>query len=192
MDQVTLVSAALPTVAVNAWVPEAIIAAVLGLTATVGKGFGAAVVPPPQAGNKARTAHSAAAGKTWIFKPDSACLPRRTSGGVTSLIVPGRSRSAQGASMPRGAHLPASPAAHLPASAGRRVQGDGGADQGLERLLVDLLALVEVDGAPRVALEAGIEEAGRILQRGPLEEGHLHHVLVGLTGADQRAVRPHR
>jgi len=38
-----------------------------------------------------------------------------------------------------------------------RVEGDGGANESLERLLVYLLALVEVDGAPDVPAQAGIE-----------------------------------
>src|SRR6185436_8341279 len=61
----------------------------------------------------------------------------------------------------------------------------GGVDEGLECLLVDPLALVDVDGAPRVSLEAGIEEARRILQRRTLGEGQLYDLLVRLPGADQ-------
>jgi hypothetical protein len=38
------------------------------------------------------------------------------------------------------------------------------ADKGLEGLFVELLVLVDVDGAPGVAVEAGVEEAGGILQ----------------------------
>src|SRR6185503_4259280 len=45
---------------------------------------------------------------------------------------------------------------------------------------------------PGIALQAGIEEARRILQRSALGEGHLHDTLVGLAGADDAAVRPHR
>ena len=44
------------------------------------------------------------------------------------------------------------------------VQGHGGAHQSLEGLLVDLLALVDVDGTPYVPLEAGVEETRGILQ----------------------------
>src|SRR5690349_5210025 len=51
---------------------------------------------------------------------------------------------------------------------------------------------MEVDRAPGVALEAGVEEARRVLQRGALGEGHLHHLLVRLTGADDSCVLPHR
>src|SRR3954468_16927796 len=72
------------------------------------------------------------------------------------------------------------------------VERDGGADEVLQRVLVDLLALVEVDGPPGVAVEAGVEEARRILQRRPLGEGHLHDVLVRLAGADDPVVLPHR
>src|SRR6516162_918846 len=72
------------------------------------------------------------------------------------------------------------------------VQGHCGANQGLQRLLVYLLALVEVDGTPCVPVKTGIEEARRILQSRPFREGHLHDVLVSLTCADTSAVLPHR
>ena len=45
----------------------------------------------------------------------------------------------------------------------------------------DLLALVEVDRTPRIALEAGVEEVRGILQRGALGEGQLRDHLVGLA-----------
>src|SRR5215468_3695340 len=44
------------------------------------------------------------------------------------------------------------------------VQGHGGANESLQRLLIYLLALVEVDRTPCVPLQAGVEEARRILQ----------------------------
>jgi hypothetical protein len=40
-----------------------------------------------------------------------------------------------------------------------RVQHHGGPNESLQSLLVNLLALVEVDGTPGVAIEAGVEEA---------------------------------
>jgi hypothetical protein len=39
-----------------------------------------------------------------------------------------------------------------------RVQRHGRANKSLQSLLVNLLALVEVDGTPGVAIEAGVEE----------------------------------
>src|SRR3954447_8620359 len=42
------------------------------------------------------------------------------------------------------------------------VQGHGGANESLQRRLVDGVALVEVDGAPCVPVETGVEEARRI------------------------------
>ena len=57
------------------------------------------------------------------------------------------------------------------------VQGCGGSDEGLEGLLIDLVSLIEVNGAPHVAFEAGVEETSWILQRGALGEGELHLVL---------------
>ena len=41
----------------------------------------------------------------------------------------------------------------------RAVQPDGGCNERLQGLLVDLVVLVDVDGAPEVAFEAGVEEA---------------------------------
>src|SRR4051794_747077 len=73
-----------------------------------------------------------------------------------------------------------------------RVQADGGLDEGHERLLVDLIALVEVDRAPSVAFEARVEQPGWVVQRGALEERELHHALVGLPGADDAVVGPDR
>src|SRR4030095_583018 len=72
------------------------------------------------------------------------------------------------------------------------VQGHGCPDEPLQRRLVDLLALVEVDGAPCVSLEARVEETRRVLQRRPFGEGHLQDALVGLARADDAVVRPHR
>src|SRR4051812_1710008 len=80
------------------------------------------------------------------------------------------------------AHRGLLPDAEMSAPAFGLVQGHGGADESLQRLIVDLLALVEVDGAPRVSLETGVEEARRVLERRPLGEGHLHDVLVRLAG----------
>src|SRR5262249_29663279 len=74
----------------------------------------------------------------------------------------------------------------------RLVQRDGGLHERHERLLVDRLSLLEVDRAARVALEARVEQARRILQRGALEEGQLDHLLVRLAGADDAVVLPHR
>src|SRR3979411_832838 len=51
---------------------------------------------------------------------------------------------------------------------------------------------MEIDGTPGVAFEAGVEEARGVLQRGALGEGHLHDILVRLTGADDSGVRPYR
>src|SRR5262245_29300468 len=79
-----------------------------------------------------------------------------------------------------------------PALGSRLVQGHGGANESLQRPLVYLLALVEVDGAPCVPVKAGVEESRRILQSRSLGEGHLHDVLVSLACADQSVVRPHR
>src|SRR5438270_7425933 len=72
------------------------------------------------------------------------------------------------------------------------VQGHRGANESLQCLLVDRIALVEIDGAPCVPLETSIEEPRRVPQSRPFGEGHLDDVLVSLAGADQPGVRPHR
>src|ERR1700691_347152 len=72
------------------------------------------------------------------------------------------------------------------------VQGRGGTKECLQRLLVYLLALVEVDGAPYVPVKTGVEEAGGILQSRTFGEGQLHDALVGLARADHSVVVPHR
>src|SRR5258705_7209961 len=77
-------------------------------------------------------------------------------------------------------------------SSHRRVQCHGGANERLQRLFINLVALMEIDGTPGVAFEAGVEEACRVLQRGALGKGHLHDILVRLTRADYSGVRPHR
>src|SRR5215469_2255927 len=72
------------------------------------------------------------------------------------------------------------------------VEGHRGANESLQGLFVDIVAFVEVDGAPRISLEARVEKARRIFQGRALGERHFHDVLVSLAGADQSVVRPHR
>src|SRR5262252_6180412 len=72
------------------------------------------------------------------------------------------------------------------------VQGRGRANESLQRLLIYVLALAEVDGTPCVSLKAGVEEARWIFQSRPFGEGHLHDVFVSLACTDQSVMRPHR
>src|SRR5689334_15773676 len=51
---------------------------------------------------------------------------------------------------------------------------------------------MDVDSPPGVALEARVEEVPRVRERGALDEGDLDVTLVGLTGADEPVMRPHR
>src|ERR1700758_1915159 len=64
------------------------------------------------------------------------------------------------------------------------VEADRLANERLEGGLVDVFALVDVDGAADVAVETRVEETGRILQGRALGEGKLHDALVGFAGAD--------
>src|SRR5215469_3216487 len=76
--------------------------------------------------------------------------------------------------------------------AGGGIESDGGADQRRERVGVDFLALMNVDGAPHIAVEARIEELGGIFEGGALKEGQLHDRLVRFAGADAAVVGPYR
>jgi hypothetical protein len=58
------------------------------------------------------------------------------------------------------------------------------ADEILQGRLIDLVAFVDVDGAPDIALEAGVEKTGRVLQGRSLGKCHLDDVLVSLSSAD--------
>src|SRR4051812_12229592 len=69
---------------------------------------------------------------------------------------------------------------------------DGGTHQRLERLLVEVVVGTDVDRAPGVAVEAGVEEARWIVQRRAPGEGHFDLVLVRLTGADHSVAVPGR
>src|SRR6476646_7557050 len=73
-----------------------------------------------------------------------------------------------------------------------RVERDGLADERLQRRLVDLLILGDVDRAARLALQARVEQALGIIQRRALHERQLDDALVGLAGADDAVARPDR
>src|SRR5689334_17787810 len=45
------------------------------------------------------------------------------------------------------------------------IQGDCGTDEIFQCFLIDPVVLVNVDGAPDIPLEAGVEEMGGVLQR---------------------------
>src|SRR5438132_7441562 len=75
---------------------------------------------------------------------------------------------------------------------GRPVEGDRLANERLERGLVNVLSLVDVDRAAYVSVETRVEETGRILQRRAFGEGKLHDILVGFASADDAVVRPNR
>src|SRR5262245_48226625 len=98
-------------------------------------------------------------------------------GSASSTFQPSSFAAGGGGISPRAAAQNGlSPSAMCPsrlASSLGLVQRHGGADEGLQRRLVDLLSLAEVDGTPRVPLEAGVEQARRILQRRAFGEGHL-------------------
>src|SRR5207248_9548414 len=63
-------------------------------------------------------------------------------------------------------------------------------DECLQGGRVDGVALVEIDGTNRLAVEARVEEPFRILQLGPFWERQPHGVLEGLADADDAVVGP--
>ena len=64
------------------------------------------------------------------------------------------------------------------------MKSDGSTDERFERGCIDLFTVMDVNLAPCVALKAGVEEFGRVLQRSPLGESQRHDCLVGLAGAN--------
>src|SRR6478672_8517878 len=70
------------------------------------------------------------------------------------------------------------------------IQVNRGANERHERLFIDLVALVEVDGTASVAVKARVEQPFRIVQGGTLGEGHFDLVGVCLTSADHSVVVP--
>ena len=72
------------------------------------------------------------------------------------------------------------------------VQRGSRTDERLEGGRVDGNSLAEVDGAPDLAVEAGVEQSRRIGEGGAAGERQLHDALVRFAGADDSVVRPDR
>jgi hypothetical protein len=72
------------------------------------------------------------------------------------------------------------------------IQRDGRLHQVLERVRVDFLAFVDVDRAPGVAFQAGVEQARRVGEARALGEGELDRLLVRFPGADDAEAGPDR
>src|SRR5262249_56538078 len=62
------------------------------------------------------------------------------------------------------------------------------ADQTLQGRLINLVAFVDVDGAPDVPFETGVEYAGRVFQCSSLGKCHLDDVFVCLSRTDNASV----
>ena len=62
-------------------------------------------------------------------------------------------------------------------------------DQLLEGRFIKLVAFAQIDGAPGVPAEAGIEHASRVFDERAARERELHDGLVGLPSADDPVVR---
>src|SRR6185437_6806205 len=74
---------------------------------------------------------------------------------------------------------------------GGSVEGDRLADECLEGGFDQFIAFLEIDGAPRVAFEARIEQALGVLELGAFGEGELDDRLVRFAGADDSAIGPY-
>src|SRR5256884_9160664 len=64
-------------------------------------------------------------------------------------------------------------------------------DECLQRGRVEGIALMEIDGTYRLAVQTRVEQPLRILQLGPLWKRQPHRVLEGLADADDAVVGPH-
>ncbi len=60
----------------------------------------------------------------------------------------------------------------------------------LEGSPVDTVSLEQVDGAPCVAVEAGVEHADGVVELGAVGEGQLDLLLVGVADGDDAVVFP--
>jgi len=74
----------------------------------------------------------------------------------------------------------------------RCIESDRRADERLKSIGVNLLTLVNVDGAPRIAVQTGVEELGWIFQGSALKEGQLYYRLIRLARADAAVMGPYR
>src|SRR5581483_1152182 len=68
-----------------------------------------------------------------------------------------------------------------------KIERHGSADKILQGRLIDLVAFVDIDGAPDIPLEAGVEQTRRVLQYSSLGKGHFDHALVCLSRAHDAA-----
>jgi hypothetical protein len=65
-------------------------------------------------------------------------------------------------------------------------------DEHRQRDSIHRLAVMDIDGSPRVAVQAGVESLRWVRQGGTFGKGQLDHGFVGFTCADDARVRPDR
>src|SRR5690348_16703808 len=68
---------------------------------------------------------------------------------------------------------------------------DGRADEIFQSTLINLIALEKIDRAPRVSLEARVEELVRIRKECSVGKGKLHLSFVCVADRDDSVARPH-
>src|SRR6266496_2134637 len=81
--------------------------------------------------------------------------------------------------------LECSPGLRLRFALALQVERHGSANEVFQCRLIDLLAFVNVHGAPDISLEAGVEQTRRVFQRSSLGKRQLDNVLVRLSRADK-------
>src|SRR5262245_43632992 len=69
------------------------------------------------------------------------------------------------------------------------IQRNCSADEISKGPFVDFVALMNVDRASDIRLQAGVEETGRVLQRSSLGKCHLDDALITLGSANYAVVR---
>ncbi|GAC1365133.1 MAG: hypothetical protein NVSMB3_13690 [Acidobacteriaceae bacterium] len=114
-------------------------------------------------------------------QPGTRCVPDPAS--------EGRGSAPTGSSMGSGGGFGAGSRGPGPAGA-LEVEGHGSADEIPQSRLIHRVVRVDVQGAPDVPVEAGVEEMCGVPQRSTAGEGQLDYVFVGLSRADDAAVGP--
>src|SRR5262249_37691031 len=69
-----------------------------------------------------------------------------------------------------------------------KIERNSSADEILQSYLIDLFAFADVDGAPDIPIEAGVEQTCGVLQSGSLGKGHFDDAFVRLSRADDASM----
>ena len=78
----------------------------------------------------------------------------------------------------------------LPLAFALKIERYSSADKILQGLFIHVVAFMDVDSAPGIPVEAGVEKAARVLQRSSFRKRQFDYVFVRLSGAHDTAVGP--